>query len=144
MYDIGQGIPQDYAAAVGWYRKAADQGNAAAQSNLGLMYAIGQGIPQDYVSAHMWFNLAAATGNKDAAKNRDKVAAKMTPAHIAETQRLAREWKPKTNRRQVANPFPRRKRFRKRRAVVRCAGASPQRLPLRPGSGSPRNNRGLP
>ena len=28
------------------------------------------------------------------AKNRDEVAAKMTPAQIAEAQRMGREWKP--------------------------------------------------
>jgi hypothetical protein len=48
----------------------------------------------------MWFNLAAAqTGNDElrhlAAKSRDDIGAKMTPAEIAEAQRVAREWKPK-------------------------------------------------
>jgi uncharacterized protein len=57
------------------------------------MYAKGQGVPQDYVSAHMWYSLAAAEGLTDAAKERDTVAAQMTPAQIAEAQRLAREWK---------------------------------------------------
>ena len=58
MYFNGQGVPQDYAQAVGWYRKAADQGNALAQLNLGAMHLNGQGVPQDYVLAHMWLNLA--------------------------------------------------------------------------------------
>ncbi|MSP50530.1 MAG: sel1 repeat family protein, partial [Alphaproteobacteria bacterium] len=89
------GVPQDYAEAVMWYRKAADQGEADAQTNLGINYANGQGVPQDYVQAHKWFNLAAAKGNINAVKNRDIVAAKMTPAQIAEAQKLAREWKPK-------------------------------------------------
>jgi len=102
MYDLGRGVPQDDAEALKWYRKAADQGYARAQNNLGLIYDNGQGVPQDYVQAHMWFNLAAArspasqTEMRDrAVKNRDRVAAKMTPAQIAEAQRLAREWKPK-------------------------------------------------
>jgi len=43
----------------------------------------------------MWYNLAAARGQKDARKFRDSLAEKMTPAQIAEAQRLAREWKPK-------------------------------------------------
>jgi uncharacterized protein len=43
----------------------------------------------------MWFNLAAARGIKEAMTNRDKVAKHMTPAQIAEAQKLAREWKPK-------------------------------------------------
>jgi hypothetical protein len=39
-------------------RKAADQGNALAQFNLGSMYAKGHGVPQDYVFAYVWFDLA--------------------------------------------------------------------------------------
>jgi hypothetical protein len=33
MYEHGQGVPQDFAQAVIWYRKAANQENAAAQYN---------------------------------------------------------------------------------------------------------------
>ena len=43
----------------------------------------------------MWFNLAEAQGAIHAAENRHLVAKRMTPAHIAEAQKLAREWKPK-------------------------------------------------
>jgi uncharacterized protein len=94
IFDNGQGVPQDYATAASWYRKAAQQGDADAQVNLGILYGMGQGVPQNYAAAHMWFNLAAARGNKDAVKGRDMVAAKMTPAQLAEAQKLAREWKP--------------------------------------------------
>ena len=99
MYAKGQGVPQDYAAAVSWYRKAADQGNAAAQGNLGFMYSNGQGVPLDYVQAHKWYNLGSARATEaevreNNAKNRDNVAALMTPAQIAEAQRLASAWKP--------------------------------------------------
>ena len=45
-----------------WYTKAAEQGYARAQFNLGLMYANGQGVTQDIVSAHLWFLLAARAG----------------------------------------------------------------------------------
>ena len=34
---------RDYAAAVKWFRKAAEQGNASAQGMLGIMHAEGQG-----------------------------------------------------------------------------------------------------
>jgi hypothetical protein len=54
-------------------------------------------VPQDYVRAHQWANLAGShypafgKENRDMAfKNRDLVAAKMTPAQIAEAQKLAR------------------------------------------------------
>ena len=95
MYYNGQDVTQDYAEAVKWYRKAAGQGYASAQYNLGVMYYNGQGVTQDYVQAHMWYNLAVSKGHENATKNRDNVAEKMTPAQIAEAQRLAREWRPR-------------------------------------------------
>ena len=52
MYYSGLGVPQDYTQAVAWYRKAAEQGYAGAQFNLGAMYAKGGGVPQDYVESH--------------------------------------------------------------------------------------------
>jgi uncharacterized protein len=94
MYDDGRGVPQDYAVATSWYRRAAEQGDADAQVNLGILYGMGQGVAQDYVNAHMWFSLAASGGDKNGVKARDMVAAKMTPAQLAEAQKLAREWKP--------------------------------------------------
>jgi TPR repeat protein len=98
MYYEGKGTPPNYAGALKWFRLAADQGNAGAQHNLGFMYSKGEGIPQDYVQAHKWFNLAAAAfstnpQHDDSAKARDSIAAHMTPAQIAEAQKLAREWK---------------------------------------------------
>ncbi len=43
----------DYATALREWRKAAQQGNAYAQTSLGVMYHNGQGVTQDYVQAHM-------------------------------------------------------------------------------------------
>jgi TPR repeat protein len=91
----------DYATALQIFRPLAEQGNAQAQRMLGAAFASGQGVPQDYVSAHMWLNLAAASRATDpaardqAAKERDMLAAKMTPAQIAEAQRLASKWRPR-------------------------------------------------
>ncbi len=98
MYGAGQGVPQDDKEAVQWYRLAAVQGHGKAQNNLGVMYALGLGVPVDYVQAHMWTNLAAAQGDEIAGKLRDTLAEQMTPAQIADAQRLAREWKPKHER----------------------------------------------
>ena len=98
-YEFGFGVPQSNAEAVKWYRKASDQGYAEAHLHLGLMYDLGQGVPQDYVEAHRWYNLAAAraTDNKTrerASTQRERLAGMMTPAQVAEAQKLAREWKP--------------------------------------------------
>jgi hypothetical protein len=93
-YSRGGGVPQNYVEAAKWYRLAADAGFSWAQNNLGDMYRNGQGVTKDYVSAYMWFNLAAAQSEEDAAKSREEVEQLMTPAQIAEAQKLAREWKP--------------------------------------------------
>ncbi|MGO9272966.1 MAG: tetratricopeptide repeat protein [Terriglobia bacterium] len=62
MYNGGQGVPQDYAQAATWWRKAAEQGNAEAQFMLGTLYDMGQGVPQDYTQAVAWFRKAADQG----------------------------------------------------------------------------------
>jgi TPR repeat protein len=98
MYARGNGVPQSYAKAMKWYRLSADQGRASAQSAVGWMYFNGWSVPQDYVRAHMWLSLAVAQGDQDAAGNRDYVVQRMTPAQIAEAEKLAREWEPKARR----------------------------------------------
>jgi uncharacterized protein len=94
MYEKGEGVKADPSQAAKWYRKSADQGYAKAQYALGKTYADGRGVLQDYIEAHKWLNLASSNGEPEAAKQRDDVANKMTPAQVAEAQRLAKEWKP--------------------------------------------------
>src|SRR5665213_1594690 len=60
MYQLGQGVPQDFAESVKWYRKAAEQGDIDAQWRFGVMYNTGRGVPQDFVQAYMWVNIAAS------------------------------------------------------------------------------------
>ena len=89
-------VPKDNAKAIGWLEKAAAQGHADAQFNLGVMYNNGDGVPRDPVAAYMWASLAAsrATGDTQqmSASARDALDNTMTPAQIAEAQKLAREW----------------------------------------------------
>ena len=94
MYATGDGVPKDAVQAVSWYRKAAEQGHALAQGNLGFMYATGDGVPKDFVTAYMWRNLAAAQGGELDKTQRDGLEKYMTPAQIAEAQKLSREWRP--------------------------------------------------
>src|SRR5512146_1948589 len=96
LYLHGDGAPQSAQMALFWFRLAAEQGDALAFAKLGLMYAQGQGVLQDFVQAHMWYNLAGANGEWKAAEARDSLAKRMTPAQIAEAQRLAQNWKPKS------------------------------------------------
>ena len=96
MYAEGQGVARDDAEAVKWFRLAAELGDAYAQTNLGVMYAEGLGVAQDYVQAHMWLTLAGAQGLESAAESRDIVVGRMTPAQVAEAERLARAWRLET------------------------------------------------
>ena len=50
-------------------RRAAEQGDVSAQSNLAACYYHGQGINQDYVQAVYWYNMAAEQGNVRSQRN---------------------------------------------------------------------------
>jgi uncharacterized protein len=86
MYEIGQGVPQEYFYAATAQREAfkmaeaaheigdnatalplltplADKGYAQAQKLLGYMYEFGQGVPQDYLRAAALYGEASARGN---------------------------------------------------------------------------------
>ena len=95
MYESGQGVRQDHDEAVRYYGMAARQGNAWGQRNLALMFRDGTGTARDPIRAHAWLNLASAAEkpHPDAAKDRDALAADLSPAQLADAQRLAREWK---------------------------------------------------
>lgn len=90
-YRMGIGGLQDYEEAVKWYRLAASQKFAAAEFKLGVSYRLGQGVPQDIVQAYAWSNIAAAHGHQEAPEFRAKCMKDMTPAQVAEGQRLSRE-----------------------------------------------------
>ena len=62
-YYNGDGVAQDYAKAIEWFRQAAEQGYATAQNNLGDCYYDGQGVTQDYAQAVSWYRKAAEQGD---------------------------------------------------------------------------------
>lgn len=55
--------------AFSFWLKAANQGNAIAQFNLGTLYENGEGVSQDYSKAFEWYQKAANQGNVDAQFN---------------------------------------------------------------------------
>ena len=59
----------DYGQAAGRYGKDAEQGDAGAQYNLGVLYANGQGVPQDDKQAVYWYLKAAEQGDASAQNN---------------------------------------------------------------------------
>lgn len=62
MHRKGKGVSKDDAEAVHWYRKAAKQGLADAQYNLGLMYHNGEGVPRNYAESVRWWRKSAEQG----------------------------------------------------------------------------------
>jgi len=102
MYDLGRGVPQDYERAVTWYRRAAQQGDAQAQNNLGVMYENGYGVPQDLVQAYKWYALAASGLSQSdyrerATGNRAALTSQMSQSEIEKAQQLVREWQPQSS-----------------------------------------------
>ncbi len=71
QYKLGLSYLQsrDYTQAAYWFRKAADQGYADAEDNLGVLYDNGQRVPQDYTQAAYWCRKAADQGNAGAEDN---------------------------------------------------------------------------
>lgn len=61
-----EGMKQDFIEAAKWLTKAADQNNADAQHDLGVMYALGEGVKQDYAEAAKWYKKAADQDHPDA------------------------------------------------------------------------------
>ena len=59
----------DYATALREWTPLAEQGNADAQFNLGVMYSKGKGVLQDSKTAVKWYRLAAEQGLADAQYN---------------------------------------------------------------------------
>jgi uncharacterized protein len=63
LYDFGFGVPPDDIVALGWYRKAADHGSAAAQRVVGDFYRKGRGgLAADDAEALRWY-LRGADGD---------------------------------------------------------------------------------
>ena len=62
MYINGGGVEKDPEEGVKWWRKAAEQGHAYAQYNLGFTYATGSGVQRNLREAAKWHRKAAEQG----------------------------------------------------------------------------------
>ncbi|VTU25619.1 Beta-lactamase HcpA precursor [Variovorax sp. SRS16] len=58
-FELGHGLPIDYAQAAAWYGKAADAGDGRAASQLGYMYLAGSGVRSDKPTAMKFIKKAA-------------------------------------------------------------------------------------
>jgi hypothetical protein len=62
LYDLGEGVGQDAAAALSWYHRAAEAGYVLAEFNVAVMFDSGVGTSRDPEKAGLWYARAAAHG----------------------------------------------------------------------------------
>ncbi|KAF0095333.1 MAG: hypothetical protein E1N59_828 [Puniceicoccaceae bacterium 5H] len=67
-YGMGDVLP-DFEKAFRWFTQAADQGNADAQYNLGVMYQMGEGVDVQPEKAVFWYQQAAEQKQINALNN---------------------------------------------------------------------------
>lgn len=72
-------------------RVAAEQGNADAQLEMGILYEFGYNMPKNHVAALAWYLRAAEQGNVLAVKRRDQIKSGMKPDEIEAAQKLSLE-----------------------------------------------------
>ncbi len=59
LFANGQGVMQDYAEALTWFQRAANEDHAASQAALGMMFLQGQGVAANPLTARQWLLKAA-------------------------------------------------------------------------------------
>jgi TPR repeat protein len=94
-YARGNGVARDDVEALKWLLSAAYLRDATAQDWVAYFYENGRGgVVPDLVAAHMWFTLALSREPQrtSAKAGVERVAAKLTPAQLAESQNKAKQW----------------------------------------------------
>ena len=95
MYKRGQGVPPDSAEATKWFLKAAEQGDAGGQLQMGKRChrssfgPLAQDARESRIEAYKWFKLAAAQGYKDSETHCEQIGLAMTRDERNEGQRRA-------------------------------------------------------
>ena len=74
MLKYGEGVPEDGSAAVGLFRKAAEQNHVDAQVALGVAYGDGSGVGKDLVESTQSFLAEALAEGKGVQKNLGEAA----------------------------------------------------------------------
>jgi TPR repeat protein len=94
----GEGRRPDAAVAAGWWLRAARRGYAPAQLALAQAMAAGRGVSADAEGAWLWARLASASSEPDvagpAAELAQTLARGITPARLAELERVRAGWRP--------------------------------------------------
>ena len=90
MLYLGRDVPQDRAAAIRWYERAANAGNPVAQNRYAKLLAVGEGLELDLETAAMWRALARRQGLTD--PQLDKLLVSISADALARAEQRARYW----------------------------------------------------
>ena len=77
---------QEDSASLATLRAAAEQGQADAQYELGILYEFGYNFTDHLVSAYAWYSRAADQGNAAAAQRRDLLKGQLSPSDLERAQ----------------------------------------------------------
>ena len=80
------GAAQEDSASLATLRAAAEQGQADAQYELGILYEFGYNFTDHLVSAYAWYSRAADQGNAAAAQRRDLLKGQLSPSDLERAQ----------------------------------------------------------
>jgi TPR repeat protein len=72
-------------------RQTAEQGDAEAQLEMGILYEFGYHMPKNNVTALAWYLRSAAQGDALAIQRSDQLKSHMTPDEIDAADKLAKE-----------------------------------------------------
>lgn len=91
-YASGDGTAKDYHAALGWFLKAADNGNPRAAVKIASCFWAGKGTPQDFGRAYFWGLLAQAAGDETGRVIVINSAPHLSDHHRSAEQQEADSW----------------------------------------------------
>jgi localization factor PodJL len=86
----------DFATALRWYIEAAEAGFRDSQFNTALILTSAIGSKPNLPKAFQWFSLAAAQGDAEAARKRDELAARLSPADLKNAKAAVDQWRPRS------------------------------------------------
>jgi TPR repeat protein len=95
MYELGQGVEPDSVEATKWFLKAAEQGDAGGQLQMGKRCHRGSFAPlaqdarESRIEAYKWFTLSAAQGYKDSEMHCEQIGLAMSQEERIEGHRRA-------------------------------------------------------
>lgn len=88
---VGPVVHAQDAVSLEQMRQTAEQGNADAQLEMGILYEFGYKMPKNDVTALAWYLRAAEQGNELAVKRSETLKSGMKPEDIEAAQKLAQE-----------------------------------------------------